>query len=890
MAESVLDTSNMKVSAISSDLATSIDTQKWYLLEQKRTSESVWTPIYDEGEGETVDRASTADAIMAWGDGVVGSYGADVAKYLLRFVETSGATPLYSSSTVYYIQFATGNYFASAEYGQQTYVSTTSSLESAGLWDVATIGENAGHWAIYANNTGYALNNDGAGKGVDTWATGEVTATGGNDDWELYEVTLEDMTESDYNLAELTELIEEAQATYDANDAVGVALITSADQLSSNLTDATEGSLAYLLDGDGSTYWQSDWHSDHEQSDAYIEIALPEDYLGGSVELSITRRDQGNNQVTSMLVVSVDGEDETTITTLTLPFQAVSETVTADFTIPEGTTTIRLYGIETAATSETGQYNAGNWHLAELQLYDLTVASVNEQYAEEAAALAAAIEAAQTALEGTVSASDVETLQAALDAYNAAISGEESEEEGETEGETFTIHSCEADIDHWTLSGNTGAESFQVDTWANIGDVSGMVTPYIEYWVYNSSNLTAATISHEQITGLEEGDYTVSIDIRIMSEAGNELTSGTTLKANTAEVDLVETGTDENQDGMIGDYGTFTLTATVGEEGTLDISINVPEGVTYNWIAFKNLTVTGSSMPTLTAVEGKMNATVQETMETALAAYEADPSQETYEAALAAIEAAEISAAYYAGIAEVVDALDEAGTAAWEVTEDGAAYTACTLTDEDVSASLIAAQKAQTTDGSDLTYTILNDGTWAAVNTYGNNYLGTFGDGYESYNDTTNFPEGDVIYCTITDLQPGTYEVTFYAMENAANGISGINSGSDIAEAYANDTVQAMTVGTQSAADIEYVSYTFEVTVDSLGTLVYGVQNIAAGGNWAVAEPISLTYLSPVATAIEGLKAEASANSEAIYTLQGIRVSKPTKGIYIKGGKKIVVK
>ncbi|MCD8266746.1 MAG: hypothetical protein LUC33_06280 [Prevotellaceae bacterium] len=43
------------------------------------------------------------------------------------------------------------------------------------------------------------------------------------------------------------------------------------------------------------------------------------------------------------------------------------------------------------------------------------------------------------------------------------------------------------------------------------------------------------------------------------------------------------------------------------------------------------------------------------------------------------------------------------------------------------------------------------------------------------------------------------------------------------------------------------------------------------------------------ATAIEAIGAEAE-DDEAVYTLQGVRVSKPTKGIYIKGGKKVIVK
>ena len=53
--------------------------------------------------------------------------------------------------------------------------------------------------------------------------------------------------------------------------------------------------------------------------------------------------------------------------------------------------------------------------------------------------------------------------------------------------------------------------------------------------------------------------------------------------------------------------------------------------------------------------------------------------------------------------------------------------------------------------------------------------------------------------------------------------------------------------------------------------------------------PDYVKYLKQQTTAIEGVE-EVKANEDgAIYNLQGVRVSKPCKGIYIQGGKKIVV-
>lgn len=48
--------------------------------------------------------------------------------------------------------------------------------------------------------------------------------------------------------------------------------------------------------------------------------------------------------------------------------------------------------------------------------------------------------------------------------------------------------------------------------------------------------------------------------------------------------------------------------------------------------------------------------------------------------------------------------------------------------------------------------------------------------------------------------------------------------------------------------------------------------------------------LGDEADAIETVGAKAEADGQAIYTLQGVRVANPTKGIYVRGGKKVVIK
>ncbi len=816
-------------------------------------------------------RAASDDAVTAWGDDVIGSHGSDLANYLLHFVSTSTTA---STGTVYNLQFATGNYWASGSYGQGTEVKTTASSGEAGEWCVYAIGSSTEYIAInyYTNGSmGYAVNNNGAGDIVDTWNNGEVTETSGNDAWQIFEVTLAEMTDDDYDAiaqeernAELLSLIREADALYESNNTwtkSGNGLITDSTKLSSPYTESTEGQhLGSLIDGNWKSYWHSDWSDGGVDDDYhYFEVELTEDLNGQDLIAYIQRRASGSDQITKMGVKNgaTANEDEV-IAILDYPYDSSydntngGEELEDHFYLPSGVTKLRFYE-EDKANSST----AGCFHLAEFQLYPATVSddcpnSLKEDVAEAfAAAIKTASETYSNAMTDeiadAISDDDIAALQAAIDDYNEGML------------DLYTLHSCEADISHWTTTGNNG--SHEQNWWSVEGesDSSGMLTPFCQNYVWEgndaSTTLSEATISHTQITGLKEGHYHVSLDVRLFASSGATITDGTYLKVNDEKEDIVDDGTTGSSGTASEVYGTYTVTVEVEDEGTLDISLVIPSTANYNWIAWKNLMVTGHSLPDLTAVEGTMNADVASAQTSALEAYEAEATQDTYDAAVEAIEAAEASVAYYASVAEQLEALDldEAGTKAWEESTSGSGYTACTLVDgSDITADLVTAVKAQTTPGSDMTYAMLNDGTW--VIKQGNGVAGSshpsgMDEAQETYSDgTTDYPAftaGDIMYKEITGLREGYYTVTFYAQVNACNGITSL-TGNEDTQVYANDETAKLTVGTTGSAGYSDSDlFTFEVLVTD-GTLKFGVTNVAAGGNWCYCQEVSLTYYGEV--------------------------------------------
>ncbi len=476
-------------------------------------------------------------------------------------------------------------------------------------------------------------------------------------------------------------------------------------------------------------------------------------------------------------------------------------------------------------------------------------------------------------------------------------------------GYEYLIHSCDAVEGelvpyyswdekyypaHWTCD-SLEAANLHVNTWSTEDDDSGMKTPFCEYWV-NGTTLDDVTINHKQLTGLVPGDYTVSIDARVFAESGDAISGSVIFTANGVSEDLIADGTSGAYGTETEVYGTYTLHTTVGDEGLLDISLAVSDA-NFNWLAWKNLVVIGPALPVLSAVDSKMNTIVAAEQYTALQAYEADKTQETYNTAVEKIDAAQISADYYARIANVADALDDAGTSIWIASDAGKAYMGGTLNNGDwIGEDLSAAVKAQTTNGADMSYVLEHDTvTWEAQqgNGSGTSYYNVFKTIHETYNGDGAFAEDSIFSCTIKGLQAGTYEIAFYAQSNACNGVTDV-AGDEIAQAYAQDLVADMTVGTSgSCVYTEDDLFSFWVYVDETGELTFGVQNVGVGGNWVTLHGVGLTLiaLGDDVTAVNGVSADALMDANApIYNLQGMRVSKATKGIYIQNGKKFIVK
>lgn len=128
--------------------------------------------------------------------------------------------------------------------------------------------------------------------------------------------------------------------------------------------------------------------------------------------------------------------------------------------------------------------------------------------------------------------------------------------------------------------------------------------------------------------------------------------------------------------------------------------------------------------------------------------------------------------------------------------------------------------------------------------------------------DNDNFVAGKVLSKSFTDLKNGYYTLEFYATASKARG-DDVKDGAGIAQLYvtadgATNTTD-MTVWLQDAVtpdDAKWLhTYTVKVTD---GTLEFGIQNVADGGNWYTMQYKSLTYLGDT-------KVSAAVNAAAQY-------------------------
>ena len=130
--------------------------------------------------------------------------------------------------------------------------------------------------------------------------------------------------------------------------------------------------------------------------------------------------------------------------------------------------------------------------------------------------------------------------------------------------------------------------SLYINTWSVEGDNDGtnFKVPFFEHWVADGNSLGANTLT-ATMTDLPEGQYSVSVWVRVRAKNGTDATAATgiTLQANEGEaVDVTEGNQVGTSQFNIGEY------VALGDvtDGTLKIQINVAADNNISWLSFKN--------------------------------------------------------------------------------------------------------------------------------------------------------------------------------------------------------------------------------------------------------------------------------------------------------------
>lgn len=240
-------------------------------------------------------------------------------------------------------------------------------------------------------------------------------------------------------------------------------------------------------------------------------------------------------------------------------------------------------------------------------------------------ALASAKEVAATT--ETISATVLANLNSVINTYDEGNVDEDSQDALETATAALTEATTAANtsiasyaviaagsvpdnsLDGWTCE---NAQTFHINTWSIEGnsDGSNMKTPFIENWVGKGSYLGAGKVYY-QLSGLEPGEvYYAQALVRSYNEASSDAPNGPNFFINDEVVDMTKAGTTFTYNNMSGIYATLGGAATVGEDGILKLGIEIAEDRNYNWVAFKNVSISSmddafeAAVAKVTALEG----------------------------------------------------------------------------------------------------------------------------------------------------------------------------------------------------------------------------------------------------------------------------------------------
>ncbi|MCR5817959.1 MAG: hypothetical protein K6F89_02515 [Prevotella sp.] len=149
-------------------------------------------------------------------------------------------------------------------------------------------------------------------------------------------------------------------------------------------------------------------------------------------------------------------------------------------------------------------------------------------------------------------------------------------------------------VDNFLLSAwDTEADKFQgyyINSWSNEGgnDGTGFVVPFFEYWTDDANSLGEKTLT-ATMNGLTAGDtYEVTALVRVRMKNGAEAPAfGISLQANEGNaVDVCAGDAVENSQFFLKE---FTAEGVVAEDGVLKIKFNIAADNNVSWLSFKNV-------------------------------------------------------------------------------------------------------------------------------------------------------------------------------------------------------------------------------------------------------------------------------------------------------------
>ena len=144
----------------------------------------------------------------------------------------------------------------------------------------------------------------------------------------------------------------------------------------------------------------------------------------------------------------------------------------------------------------------------------------------------------------------------------------------------------------WTI-GETQCKDYDagmyINTWSVEGDTDGsnFKVPFFEYWTGDANSLGENVLT-ATMTNLPEGEYDVTAWVRVRIKNGAEApAAGITFQANDGEAVNVAAGDQVGTSQMY--LKEFTATGTVAEDGVLKIKFNIAGDNNISWLSFKNV-------------------------------------------------------------------------------------------------------------------------------------------------------------------------------------------------------------------------------------------------------------------------------------------------------------